>query len=370
MKFITKLLALTLMVSTLLCSCGAGNPYFCDPLEAQATGFNLMVTPKPELMTVLSVLSGENADSVNREETIYRNDIFTRFKKFKDHPMVNYYREKELDHDIMCEFSMMINKNFSLDPKFLHFQDDDRCTENEKRILSAVSEKCDLEELLENLKKFHEDTNMYSFFKRNKNTFKDMLKDISEELDKYKVSEFTNKYFGENENNYRIILQPIRTTPVTSETSVSIMDEEANVHYVSYTNVFTGLYQRKYFSPDIVKEISADILNPILENYNDEINKYNSLLKDMPNTPKEAGYDTWPAAFEKQLMDGIAARFILFAWGEEEYNTYVQQNQDWGLIYQKDICDKLAEFEANPEKYPTLESFIPEIFTCLDKYLD
>ncbi len=370
MKFIKKLLVPLLLISTLLCSCVAGNPYFCEPYEAKATGFNLIITPKTELITVLSVLSDEFAKSVNNQETFYRLDINNKFKKFKDHDTVKYYREKGFDYDTMCEFAMMINKNFTLDPQFINFKDNDKCTENEKRILTHISEKADFEELLSKLCTFYSEANVDGLFKRNKNMMKDLLKELSQELDNYKVYDFTNKYFENEDKIYRIVVQPIRTDSINSEIRLNLIDNNYNVSTISYTNIFSGVYQRKYFSPDIVKEISKDILSPILQNYKAEIEKYSSLFKEIPNGPKDMGYNDWYSVFEKHLIDGIAARFILSAWGEEEYNTYITQNEEWGLIYQSDICNKLAEFEASIDKYQSLENFIPQLLSCLDKYLN
>ena len=367
MKLLKKLLAPILIVSTLLCSCGSGNPYFCEPYEAQAKGFNLIITPKTELMTVLSYLNEENTPEINQQNTIYGRDIETKFKKHREHPTVAYYKEKGFDYNTMCEFGMMINKNFTLDTRFMDFENSD-CSENEKRILRQVSEKADLTELLDYLCHFYSEANVDKLFKQNKNMMKDTLAELSQELDKYNVYDFTNKYF-ENENKiYRLVIQPIRTTTMNSEISLSLMDEDYNVSTVNYTNIFSGTFQRKYFSPDIVKEISHNILAPVFDKYKDDINNYSFLFKEIPQQPKDAGYDTWNAVFQRHLIDGIAARFILSAWGEEEYNNYIKQNEEWGLIYQRDICDKLAEFEKNLDKYGSLENFIPELLTCFDKY--
>ena len=354
----------------LLCSCGAGSPYFTSPYKREVDGMTFMYTPKTEIMTAISVLSEEDHDDIVNEKNAYENDILTKFKKFSEHPMVQLYKEKNLDYTTMCEFGLMINNNFTLDNRLMNYKDSRECTPDEIRVLSYVESKVPLNDILTLLQEFHVQSNFESFFKRNKAYFNDTLDSIAEEYDKYDLPSWVNTFFREKEGKkYTVVLQNMRNNTVSNEIVKTIVDEESNVESHVETNIFTNPKRGKYMATEIINEISEMYVEPATKEYNEMVNEYSPLFDAIPENPKKAGYNSWPKAFNKNITESIASIFVKEFWPKEEADKYMRQNIEWGLIYQGIISDVYTDYKENVNSYENFSDSYENIFDALRIFL-
>jgi len=70
--------------------------------------------------------------------------------------------------------------------------------------------------------------------------------------------------------------------------------------------------------------------------------------------------DTWVVSLLEHTVDAIAARICLNLFGEEVANKVLTMRQPHE-IYIRHFYNKLADYEANRDKYPTFASFYPEL---------
>lgn len=365
-----KIIPCLIVLMFLLCGCGIGNPYFTSPYKREVDNVNFMFTPKTEIMTALSLLSEENNRDMVTEKSAYENDIFTKFKKFKEHPMVKLYKEKQLDYTMMCEFGLMINNNFTLDKRLMNYKDSGECTPDEIRVLSYVDSKVPLDEILNLLQDFHVQSNFESFFKRNKSYFNDTLDEIAAEYDNYDLSSWVNNFFKEKEEKkYNIVLQNMRNNIISNEIIKTTVDEESNVYRNLETNIMINPKQGKYMATELINEIARMYVEPATEEYMDRVNEYSPLFEAIPENPRKAGYDTWVKAFNKNMTEGIVSVFINEFWPQEESAKYMRQNIDWGLIYQNEFANVFKKYKDHIGDYEKFSDCYEDIFSTLNIYL-
>ena len=65
---------------------------------------------------------------------------------------------------------------------------------------------------------------------------------------------------------------------------------------------------------------------------------------------------------------GCVASFVRKSFPPMYMQYYLNDEVEDGFVWTEELGELLREFESNRDKYPTFESFFPEVVTFLNEY--
>ncbi len=127
-------------------------------------------------------------------------------------------------------------------------------------------------------------------------------------------------------------------------------------------------YPPGYYDWLLVHEFSHSYCNPLMAPYIGELVKYAPAYRTMAEErgcPDKLG-GGWENILYEALVRACTIRYF------EQKGTYPAALVGWdrsqGVFFTKELSDWLVRYESNRDKYPTLESFMPEIMKFYDDY--
>ena len=70
----------------------------------------------------------------------------------------------------------------------------------------------------------------------------------------------------------------------------------------------------------------------------------------------------------ESAVRACVASYIRSSFEPEYLQNYLDNEAGCGFVWTKELSNLLRTYEANRDKYPTFESFFPEIITFFNKY--
>ena len=80
------------------------------------------------------------------------------------------------------------------------------------------------------------------------------------------------------------------------------------------------------------------------------------------------GYTDWETSLNEHIIRALTSRFSYLENNLSGKNALLKEKED-GFIYIDKLFEKLEEYEDNRDKYPTIDSFYPELIKSLDYYV-
>jgi hypothetical protein len=108
-------------------------------------------------------------------------------------------------------------------------------------------------------------------------------------------------------------------------------------------------------------EFGHSFINPLVIAQSSEILKYSSLFRPVSYMMKKSAYGEWETCVAEHILRAVNARMTYLKNGQEAERRAIQSDRAKGFAYLEALCARLEEYEKQRDKYPTLESFFPEL---------
>jgi hypothetical protein len=204
-----------------------------------------------------------------------------------------------------------------------------------------------LAEFTQKLKDFYNDTKFGMFYHKHQVDYERLPGVVSADFEKRDYVKLLEDYFGEKKYRYVFIYSP--TTPGGFGSWISSEGKTT-----AYSIMFSG------YVPLVLHEFGHDFVNPVIDEFKDEINQYENLLppiqKDLPSC-----YNNWLTVVNEHIIRAFTARVETILDGEEAGKRALDNEVSNGFKYVIPIYELLKEYEANRDKYPDFRRFFPRI---------
>jgi hypothetical protein len=121
--------------------------------------------------------------------------------------------------------------------------------------------------------------------------------------------------------------------------------------------------------PTVVHEFCHSYVNPLVNQHAGELEKAGQrIFFTVAEAMKRQAYPGWQTMMYESLVRACVVRYRLATEGEAAAERQIIQENTNRFYWMRDLSNLLGEYEANRNKYPTLESFFPEIVAFFDKY--
>lgn len=353
-----KILNLTMMLCLVLLNfkgytqTTSNNPKF-QTFHLVINGVKFSVDPRIELFHTVEVLSG--IPLVNFIELDYKQKILTTFAKYKAHPLFSYLKRNNL-------YGKLFD---SIDAPFwamLHLTNELEWRED---IDVPEAKNSGIDSLRIFMKDFAGKSNYIEFFNSNADFYRISLETLTYNLpdfnEKQRLMDYCSNGKGEH-NEFNVILNflgwgnfgPRMYKRDGMELYAVIAPEKIAIRVPTFD--ISALYRLLWH------EFAHSFANPALEKYEARFNEFEWMWAPIKESMKAQAYHSWHAVVKEHLTEAIACRMAALKFGEDAAElNYVRRQYGMRWIYLHPILQALKRYEKQRQRYPTLESFIPEI---------
>ncbi|MBN2892055.1 MAG: DUF4932 domain-containing protein [Bacteroidales bacterium] len=117
----------------------------------------------------------------------------------------------------------------------------------------------------------------------------------------------------------------------------------------------------------VIHEYNHSFCNPLIDKHYEELkNSALKMFRVVLKTIKKYNYRSEKSMLYETLVRANVIRYAYSNWGEEKAKHLMCKDMFKGFIIIDEVVDLLSIYENNREKYPILDSFMPEITNLFD----
>jgi len=290
----------------------------------------------------------------------YTQDIHKYFDKYKTHPLISYMREIRHSNSISYDAIMAMAIHLTPPPELAPVVEFNRnAPEQRWGKLTALK-------FTALLQQFYNDTDAGSFFNHHKATYtraSTLFNNVLKELD---VNWFNHYYGMSPKAEFNVIIGlgngdanygPKVIYPNGSEALYAIMgtwrfDDKGEPVYNSSTYLST-----------LVHEFNHSFVNYLTNKNAPQLRIAGKILYQSDSVKMQnQAYGDWQVMLSESLVRASVIRYLMsHNTNPSVANKEIQQQSSKGFIWIKQLVDLLGTYEKNRKRYPTLESFMPQI---------
>ena len=334
----------------------SGCAFAFAPQDASSK-LEVSVDPRIELLATVQVLSGSGERGrINDYDFAYRRNIEEYFADHKDHPVVQ-------------TFSWMEQRGFSYDAPptaMLHLSDPPGLkvtTPFTGYLALRGGGRQQLEDFISELRDFATETDFMTFYRANRGSLQHMVQRVSEKTRKTDYVTVLEDYYGTEQHGYHVVLAPLfrgsygprLRRPDGTHNIYSIIEPTGLKDGVPLFSTGENL---RYL---VWHEFGHSFVNPLATEHITEIEKYSSLFKPLADRMKKQAYGTWKICVNEHIVRAVHVRLTRRKVGKAAAESMLQREKARGFAYVPALCERLEEYEANRDKYPTFKSFYPRL---------
>lgn len=317
------------------------------------TSVRVVVDPRVELMTVVQLLT--NYPVLTQHDSPYRRDVKAYFSRFQHHPVMGVFNE-------------MSQRGFAFDAvpvSVLAFTDppelEPRVAVPEHAVERAGGRER-LDQFMAELRSFAKQSDFRSFFEAHRGTYEQVIENARPAAEKA-VSALA-RYSGKDLKGGTIVLGPLLhdggfaafyEKPDGTVEAIALMGPrgvENGFHVYGSATQIAGL---------TTHEFSHTFVNPLTERHWGELEKYAALYEPIAEKMKAQAYPLWKHTVNEHIVRAVVIRLAYLEGGQEVGDKELQRQKDRGFQYVEALVERLKEYEAARDKYPTITEFYPRL---------
>ena len=323
------------------------------------------VDKRVELLSIVFRLADCYEYSSNKFPN-YIENINNHFEKYKNHELIEYIR-KELRFNAGIGFGgvMEMAINITQPPLMKKLEPD-----SEKYMDSRwTKERAD--QFLQLLNKFYKDTNCKKFFDENSEMYTIAEKRYLKIYGKLDI-EWYQRFYGQEPKGEFVILIGLGNGGANYGVK-NIQNDKEIVYSVmgTWNTDSLGLptYDVDDNFPTLVHEFNHSFINHIVKIYHPELeHSGNIIFAEVKDKMDKQGYGDWQTMYNESLVRASVIKYLI---DHNEKPKLVERELAFqisrGFIGIEGLIQELQRYDKNRDKYPTLESFIPEIAIYFNK---
>jgi hypothetical protein len=119
----------------------------------------------------------------------------------------------------------------------------------------------------------------------------------------------------------------------------------------------------------VAHEFCHSFANPVVDKYMEQLKPAGGkLYTAKAHAMRRLGYQNWQSLIYESAVRACVASYIRRSFEPECLQNYLDREAGYGFVWTKELSNLLQTYEANRDKYPTFESFFPEVVAFLDRY--
>jgi hypothetical protein len=327
---------------------------------ATVSPLRVTVDPRVELLSLIFRLAGNPEYNMGRVGS-YAADADKRFKAFQDHPVVKLARRLHENHSVSCDacMDMAVHLTDAHAPQFIVPLDP------WPKGLDRRWEPKDVTDFLAAARQFVQDSSFKQFIEQHRELYQTTELRMRELMEKEAHLEWFNPFFGEHPQAAFTVVPGLLNGPCNYGMhcrDTAGKEEMFCILGVSDTD-WHGLpnFNREMLGT-VVHEFSHSYANAIIDRHQAELAAAGKkLFAPVAAQMRSQGYDKWLTMLRESLVRASVVRYLRQYDGEQAARREIQNQKKRGFLWMEGLSNRLAEYEAQRERYPSLEAFAPRL---------
>ncbi|MDF2544165.1 MAG: hypothetical protein K0S47_3883 [Herbinix sp.] len=334
----------------------------------KAGSLNLMVDPRIELLSAVQLISDYNR--LTNLNFSYYNEMEEYFRDYKNHAVVKKFksmRDIGYSYDAPPTSMLYLSNPPALEQKI----------DFDTNLMNRAGNERNLISFIQNLRDFTMDSDFKGFYEQNYPFYQSIVDTVYDNIKDMDITKALDDYYGMKVNSYNIILAPMLHSggygPRIKREN-GLYDVYGILGPVNTSNGQNGQILPD-FSVETIRylawhEFSHSFVNPTTEKYIDEINQYSDLYTYISSFMEAQSYPQWEICVNEHIVRAVTTRLTYLYEGDEAGDRALGYEKSQGFYYIEALCDSLKIYEENRDKYPTFESYYPELVNVFKTLLE
>ncbi len=351
-----------------LCVSAVLLPALPQAATSQPAALVARVDPRVELMSIIFRLAGHPEYNMPNSQSAYSTAVEEQFGGFRDHAVVKLARElrarRGVSYDAVMSMAVHLTDTrelkervpFDLPPARL----DQRWHAAEAR------------EFLERAREFVAESKFNDFCTAQRKLYSAAGKRLTKKLSERGYLKWFDKFFGARPGaefhvfvgllngggNYGVgIRYPDGREEITPVIGVSEFDDEGVPEFGD------GLV------PTVVHEFCHSYTNPLVDTHFAALQPAaERIFAHCEDTMRDQAYGSAQTVLYESLVRACVVRYTHATDGASAAKRQIEAEHARGFEWIGELAERLAEYEVNRAKYPTLDAFMPRIVAFFNEY--
>lgn len=320
------------------------------------------VDERVEMLSIVFRMAG--AEEYSSEQfKLYTNKIYKHFAPYKNHPISAFIQKQRETVGTGYDAVMKMAVHVSPAPEFRPLV---TFTDN----LPERWGKKQAEEFLTLLRQYYKDSKCDAFFVQNRELYREserLFMPVFNELD----TQWYKDFYGKDPKEKFNIILGLGNGGGNYGPDLIYPDGRREVFAIMGTWAPDSLSMPQYgkdIFPTLVHEFNHSFVNYLNEMHKAKLEKSGSSIFGFVEAQmRDQAYSNWKTMLDEALVRAAVIKYMKdHKYSKEALDTETSIQLNRGFIWIEELVAKLEEYSAKRKKYPTLESYMPELIRFYD----
>ncbi len=324
------------------------------------------VDERVELLSIVFRLA--DAKEYNSKKfKLYTDKIEKYFENYKNHELIKFVKqirdENGIGYDAVMKMAIHLTSSNEFKPlvKISNSIPDERWG------------KKNTEKFIKLLNAFYKDTRCKEFFESNKELYANVSRKflpIYENID----LNWYKTFYGKEPKEKFVIVNGLGNGGGNYGPDIVFKNGTREVYAIMGTWSVDSLGMAKFdlkdYFPTLLHEFNHSFVNNLIENKIKEFeNSGEKIYKVVGKQMEEQAYGSFKTMLCEALVRASVIKYMKdHNFRKDEIDEEVQDQLNNGFLWMNELVEELEKYSKQREKYPTLESYIPNIIIAYNEY--
>jgi hypothetical protein len=326
------------------------------------------VDERIELLSIVFRLA-DSKEYSSKKFKLYTDKIDNHFEKYKNHELIEFIKkireENGTSYDAVMKMAIHLGKAPKFKPlvEFTNEVPEERWgKENSLKFIKL-------------LQKFYKDSDCKRFFKENIKLYQTISEKFIPIYNNLDLKWYLN-FYGKEPNEKFIIVNGLGNGGGNYGPDIVFKNGMREVYAIMGTWSVDSLGMAKFdvkdYFPTLLHEFNHSFVNNLteknLKGFQQSGEKIFSVVeKDM----NKQAYGDWKTMISESIVRAAVIKYMKdHKFEKVEIDNEMQEQLNRGFLWMNELVDELEKYDRQRDKYPTLESYIPNIITAYNTYAD
>ena len=326
------------------------------------------VDERIEILSIVFRLAG--AQEYNAKDfRLYTDRIDKYFSEYKNHELIEFVKKIRKENGVSYDAVMSMAIHLSQAPQFKPLVE----------ITDSIPEKRWGKEnalkFIELLQKFYKDANCKKFFKENADLYRNASAQfipVYNNLD----SKWYKNFYGKEPREKFIIVNGLGNGSGNYGSSIVLKNGKKEVYAIMGAWSVDSLGMIKFdingYFPILLHEFNHSFVNYLTEQNQTSLQESgDKIYAVVADNMKSQAYSNWKTMISESIVRAGVIKYMR----DHNYNRNLIDNEVLGqlirgFLWINELCDELENYDKQRDKYPSLESYMPNIIRAFNNYAE
>jgi len=322
------------------------------------------VDERIEILSIVFRLAGNREYSSEVFKT-YTDRIAAHYSLYKDHELIKFIKqikqESGIGYDAVMSMAVHLDDELNLQLEYIDGSLDKRWSKENAIKFSKL------------LKQFYRTSHSRKFFQQNKNIYREVEKRFLPIYQSIDLSWYS-RFYGKEPAEKFLIVNGLGNGGGNFGAAMNIPKGKKELYAIMGTWSVDSMgmpnFSKQDYLPTLLHEFNHSFVNYLLEKDPSAFtNSGEKLFNILKEKMERQAYSSWKTMLNEALVRASVIKYMNdHHFKTEEIQQEVNEQFERGFVWIEALVSELEKFDNQRDKYPTLESYMPNIAKAYESY--